>query len=239
MLDITKDNIELNNVIYIDNDNESWIKFTNVDNELLKHANENFDNMTLLVKNDEKSNVMVFNKDTENPEWIEERCHRWHKSYLNTPNFNKSANKSYMFSGNDGSEIEEKLPDVFTPYYNLMKTMNNNYNQVVVNYYEKENDYIPYHRDWTDGMVDNYEISIITLNNEGNDRTRTFEIIPNKDMENAGNKYDKINIELYNGLVLTMGGKFQDKFRHGIMKLSDDNRKENRRMGLTFRQFVE
>jgi alkylated DNA repair dioxygenase AlkB len=118
-----------------------------------------------------------------------------------------------------------------------MKSLDNNYNQVVANYYETENDYIPYHRDWTNGMVNNYEISTITLNHNNNNITRTFEIVPNMNVVN-NSKYDKINIELYNGLIVTMGGECQERFRHGIPKISN-NKIENKRFGLTFRQFTK
>ena len=196
---------------------------------------------------------MVFNKDDSNPKWDEELCHRWFKSYLKTPEFDKSTHKSYMFSGEDFSEIEKDLPNIFKPYYDHMCSLDNRYNQVVVNYYEQGKDFIPFHRDWTTGMVDKYEISIITLN-KNDDNPRTFEIIPRDDIKDNDYKSKKISVELNNGLILTMGsrrklcfqatipsregGKFQDKFRHGIPCFLQEKDSINQRFGITFRQFI-
>ena len=47
---------------------------------------------------------------------------------------------------------------------------------------------------------------------------------------------EEFSIELQNGLIITMGGTFQDNFRHGIPKISDSN-ESNTRFGITFRQF--
>ena len=44
-------------------------------------------------------------------------------------------------------------------------------------------------------------------------------------------------IELLHGLIITMGGKFQDEYKHGILKLNNTNIK-NTRLGISFRQFI-
>ena len=209
--------------------NFSYIKFDILPDNILNYSKYNYKKLYNLIKTPNKSSVMVFNKNYTNPQLYEERCERWFKSYLNTPKFIKNSNKSYMFSGKNLIEIEENLPNLFKPYYYYMKKLNNNYNQVVVNYYETEKDNIPYHRDWTLNMIKNYEISIITLN-ENIKNKRIFQI---KNINN-NNIY---NIELKNGLIIIMGGNFQNDFRHRVLKLSNNNN-INRRLSLTFRQFI-
>lgn len=212
--------------------NYSYIKLSFLEKSLLDYSDYNYDKLKNLIKtnNSKKSNVMVFNKDYNNPKLIEEKTHRWFKSYLNTPKYPVVSNKSYMFSGSNKNEIVNGLPNLYYPYYDYFKKKNNNYNQIVVNYYETIEDYIPMHRDWTYYMVPKYEISILTLNNKNNNVNRVFSI------ENVKTK-EIINIELFHGLIITMGGYFQYEYRHGILKFNNTNIK-NSRLGITFRQFM-
>lgn len=212
--------------------NYSYIKLSFLEKSLLDYSDYNYDKLKNLIKtnNSKKSNVMVFNKDYNNPKLIEEKTHRWFKSYLNTPKYPVVSNKSYMFSGSNKNEIVNGLPNLYYPYYDYFKKKNNNYNQIVVNYYETIEDYIPMHRDWTYYMVPKYEISILTLNNKNNNVNRIFSI------ENVKTK-EIINIELFHGLIITMGGYFQYEYRHGILKFNNTNIK-NSRLGITFRQFM-
>tara|TARA_B100000767_G_scaffold145595_1_gene137312 strand:- start:115 stop:804 length:690 start_codon:yes stop_codon:yes gene_type:complete len=216
--------------------NQSYIKLSFLEKPLLDYSDYNYDKLKDLIKtnNSDKSNVMVFNKDYINPKLIEEKTHRWFKSYLKTPLYPLVSNKSYMFSGINKNEIVDGLPNLYYPYYDYFKKINNNYNQVVVNYYETIEDFIPMHRDWTYNMVPNYEISILTLNNNNNNNNvnRVFSI------ENVKTK-EIINIELFHGLILTMGGYFQQEYRHGILKTNyNNNNTKNSRLGITFRQFI-
>lgn len=224
----------LDKVIYLDSDKKSWVKFSTLSHELLEYSSSHFHEMAELIKIDNSSKVLVYNKNKNDPDWIEEKCKRYFKSYLKTPEFDTSVCKSYMFSGHDNSEIERELPNIFLPYYDYMKSIDNKYNQVVVNYYDCGSDHIPSHRDWTNGMVDDYKISIITLNDTKNTVNRKFNIEINEDV-NFESEYENLDIELYNGLIVTMGGEFQERFRHGICPLSDNN--DNKRFGITFRQF--
>lgn len=229
--------------IYLDKEKTSWFTISKLPQELNIYTGNIFQEAVNAIKpsnNTKKSKVMVFNKDKESPQWNEQKCYRWYKSYLNTPKFNENVSKSYMFSDKNGTEIESKLPSVFEPFYNYMnnETANNQnttypYNQIVANYYEKSHDFIPFHRDWTNGMVDNYDIAILTLKPPGA-TNRTFTIIP---CDNDVNSiYKKVEIELINGLILTMNGDFQKKFKHGVPKLKMEN-KINQRISLTFRKF--
>ena len=224
-----------NNIIYNKNlflDNSSYIKFTKLPDEYLNYSFYNYDKMTELIKTSDKSKVLVYNKNITNPKYNEIITNRWFKSYLNTPKVPNYINKSYMFSGYEKKEVEEKLPNIFNPIYQFFKRIDNNYNQIVVNYYEREHDSIALHSDWDDNMIENYEISILTLN-KNNNKNRYFTIVSKNNNENN----NCINIELYNGLIITMGGNFQKNFRHGIQKISDSNTL-NQRLGITFRQFI-
>jgi alkylated DNA repair dioxygenase AlkB len=206
------------------------LKTEMISDKLITYGKENFGKLMALCP-PENSKVLVYNKNKNNPEWIEEKCARCFKSYLATPKFTTNVNKSYMFSGFEKEEIESELPEEFKPFYEYMRKKNDKYNQVIVNWYKYENDYIPMHADWTNGMVDDYEISILTLN-ENDDTEREFKIL-NKE----GDEDDKI-LKLKTGQLLTMHGDFQEKYRHGVMKLSE-NKIANARISIAFRQFID
>ena len=226
-----RDNIPHNTPHYLDN--TSYIILSRCVQSLLDYTEYNYDRLKALIKTDQnKSKVMVFNKNYTHPELVEKTIDRWFKSYLNTPEYPLSnVNKSYMFSGKNKDELEMGLPRLLFPYMDYFTKKDKRYNQVVVNYYENENDSIDYHRDWSYGMVKDYEISILNLNVRYNRYTklRMFKIQNIKSGE-------EFSIELQNGLIITMGGTFQDNFRHGIPKISDSNI-YNSRFGITFRQF--
>jgi alkylated DNA repair dioxygenase AlkB len=209
----------------------SFIQIYKSPQYILNYIKNNFEDMFDLhpiYDNDKKSKIMQFNKDSNNPEWYELEINRWFKSYLQTPSFDNKYKKSYMFSGKEQLEISEDLPDLIKPIFNYVKNIDNRYNQVVVNWYEKENDYIALHSDWVDNMVDNYNIGILNLYGQ-TDKIRTLDII-NK------NTLEKTSIELNNGDLVLLCGDFQNEFRHGIPKLSDDDI-ISRRIGISFRQY--
>ena len=212
-------------------DNTSYILMSKCPDNLLDYTDYNYDKLKALIKtSNNKSNVMVFNKNYTHPELLEKNINRWYKSYLNTPDYpSNNINKSYMFSGRNKNEIQYYLPILFVPYFEYFKSIDSRYNQVVVNYYENENDNIDYHRDWTYGMVKDYVISILNLNSRKNNASRVFEI--NNIINNK-----LYRIELHDGLVITLGGDFQKNYRHGIPKISN-NSIYNSRFGITFRQF--
>jgi alkylated DNA repair dioxygenase AlkB len=116
-----------------------------------------------------------------------------------------------MFSGYEKKEIEDKLPNILNPIYQFFKRIDNRYNQVVINYYESEHDSIALHSDWDDNMINNYEISILILNKNNNKNTY-FTIVSKNNNKNN----NCIEIELIDGLIITMGGKFKKNYKHGI-----------------------
>lgn len=87
------------------------------------------------------------------------------------------------------------------------------------------------------GMITNSEISIISLYGESNNNInnyRIFSIIPKcKDIKII---YDKVDIILDHGIIITMCGDTQIKFMHGIEK---SNINTISRISLSFRQFKE
>lgn len=222
-------NIIYNQELFLDN--SSYIKFTKLPDEYLNYSFYNYDKMTELIKTPDKSKVLVYNKNITNPKYNEITTNRWFKSYLNTPKVPNYINKSYMFSGYEKKEIEEKLPNIFNPIYQFFKRIDSRYNQIVINYYEREHDSIALHSDWDDNMINNYVISILTLN-KNNNKNRYFSIVSKNNNNNKS-----IKIELFDGLIITMGGNFQKNYRHGISRISQSNNL-NERLGITFRQFI-
>lgn len=211
-------------------DNTS-IKIYEARKEILDYILNNFENIFNLHPvnpNNEKSKIMLYNKNINKPDWNELIVNRWYNSYLKTPLFNKQYKKSYMFSGEDKKEILNDIPDIIKPLYECILSIDNRYNQVVINWYEKENDYIALHSDWNDGMIDNYNIGVMSLYGI-NDKIRNFEIVNKKTNE-------KIIIELTNGIFIQMCGDFQNEFRHRVPKISD-NDIISKRVGISFRQY--
>ncbi len=231
--------------IYLNKDLSSWVTIEHLPVELKQYGSDNFDSMFYLHP-ENRGKVLVFNKDETNPEWNEIDCFRWSKSYLNTPKFDETVMKSYMFSGNNDNKpksymfagnkdtnINDKLPEAFEPFYNYMKTIDNKNNQVIANWYNDNNDYMPFHSDCEANMVKNHTIAMINLNvNENDYPYRTFRIIP-KDINDS--LYNEVDIILRHGIVITMGGDTQTKFRHGVPKCYNEN--IGQRISLSFRQF--
>lgn len=218
-------------ISHINFTNKSSIKIYNCSENILNYITNNFDDIFELhptYNNDQKSKIMLYNKQNDNPYWNEIEINRWYKSYLQTPKFDSQYKKSYMFSGISGDEISDELPELIKPIYNEIYNFDNNYNQIVVNWYENENDYIELHSDWTDNMIDNYNIGILNMYSK-NHSPRILNIENKKTNE-------KYSIELLNGQLIQMCGEFQNEFRHGIPKLSNNNI-ESKRIGISFRQY--
>jgi hypothetical protein len=215
--------------IFLTKNKSAWITVEHLPDNLKQYASENFSNMFNLHP-EKRGNVLVFNKNKANPEWQEIECFRWTKSYLHTPKFDNTVMKSYMFAGSDNVDITGPLPDLFEPFYKYMKTLDNKYNQVIANWYENNNDHMPYHSDCESGMVNDHKIALINLNE--NDTCRHFKLVTKNTKESI---YDEFDIVLRHGTIITMGGDTQTKFSHGVPVL--DNNNISQRMSLSFRQF--
>ena len=170
----------------------------------------------------QKHKIIMYEKEVE--------VNRYSKSYLNTPtDLSHTKTRSYMYSGYDTSENTNELPDVFKPYYDYMKSIDNKYNQVIVNWYENGDDYIALHSDCTKSMIPNAKIAIISLYENSNSEPRYMLFTPKKINET------KYKIRLDNETILTMCGKCQKEFQHGINKT---NHNVGKRISLSFRQML-
>lgn len=172
---IIKTQIKMFETVLLTHDNSAWITTENLPNTLSQYTSVNFNKM-FDTHDESRGRVLVFNKDRLNPRWNEIECSRWCKSYLNTPKFDNSVMKNYMFSGLNIENINDELPTIFEPLYNHMKKLDGRYNQVVVNYYGDNNDYIPQHSDCEAGMVDNHKIAVMNLCENSDGVKRIFKL---------------------------------------------------------------
>lgn len=209
---------------FLTHDQSSWIVVKHLPQELKEYCRDNFDAM-FNIHDEERGKVMVFNKDHSNPEWNELTTARWCKSYLKTPQFDNTVMKSYMFSGEDNTNINEPLPDVFDPLYQHMQKQDDRYNQVVVNWYQ-DDDYISQHSDCEASMVDGHSIAIVNIN--PNNTNRLFEMLAKDSSKTA---YDSVKIVLVDGIVIEMCGNTQSMFTHGVPPGF------GKRISLTLRQY--
>lgn len=156
--------------------------------------------------------------------------HRYHRSYLNTPiydsdTFNK-IDKNYMFSGLDGKEIEENLPEILQPYLDYINAYEDiKFNQVTVNWFDSGDNFIPLHTDCEYNMIKGSEIKIISLGS-----SRYFSISPIGDSV-------VYNYTVENGSLLTMDNQFQKKYKHGILPHPHTN--SGPRISISFRKYID
>lgn len=197
-------------------ENLCWIGIDSLDNELLTYLSNKFDELWNLHPKNKSTIIMRENDIT---------AHRYLQSYMNTPsvdtvNIKKS---SYMFSKENQTDLPEDFAKILT-YVN--NKFNHNYNQVVVNWYCDGNDYLPYHKDWTNDRTKNFMVTTVTLCECGGERT--FELKDHNDVK----QYFAVT---FNGTILTLGGMTNSFYKHGIPK--EENVK--RRISVTFRYFEE
>ena len=214
--------------IYLNESNSAWIEIDELSPALKQYAMERFDEL-FEEHPRERGKTLLFNKNVENPEWEENNSFRYHKSYMQTPDFNPESMKSYMFSGEDKSGNNGKFPELFEPFYEYIKSQDARYNQMVINWYEKE-DFIPLHSDCTHSMIDNASIWIVNINRTEEEKEREFTIIPKKTNEDY--LYEKYTVPLKHGIMIKMCGDMQKMFSHGV-----DCEQKTKRISLSFRQY--
>lgn len=225
MLTIDQENKQ---TIYLTEDKASWINIDYLSDDLKDYAIKHFDELFNLHPLN-RGKVLVFNGEKENKNWVETECSRWYETYGKTPKFDDTVMKSYMFSGNNNINTSI-LPDLYQPFNKYMINKDDRYNQIVINWYDSKNDYIPLHSDCEAHMIDNHVISLINLN-ENNNHYRVFNLIAK---DNVATLYKNIDIVLKHGIIITMGGNIQQHFRHGVKPVDND---VCERISISFRQF--
>ncbi len=225
----------------------AWLEIEHLSDELKQFSNDHYTQLFNLHPK-EKGKVMM---NTHNNVY-ELKSSRWHQSYLNTPKRNTDCYGSYMFCGKDDSTINTPLPELFTPFHeHINKLKSRTYNQVVANWYQKGSDYLAFHSDYTQSMVENYNIVSISLNDPAADKDskcRTLTFKPkgsNRIGQENDTLYSKIHIVQNHGIIVTMCGDTQVKFTHGVKKMSEvtvnkkapSQDKVHSRINLSFREY--
>lgn len=216
--------------IYLTHDQKSWITIEHLDDNIKQYAIDNFNAMFELHP-EERGKVRVFNGNISDPNWVETQCSRWYQSYENTPRFDDTVMKSYMFSGQKPVDTRLPLPQIFIPFYDFMKEKDHRYNQVVVNWYNPD-DLIPYHSDCEAYMIPDHSIGLINLLPSFKQNNYHHFKLMTKDKTKS--LFDEVDIVLKHGIQITMGGQLQQTFKHGVEFCPDSSK----RMSLSFRQFV-
>jgi len=219
--------------INLNKSGSAFIEISMLSGEFYNYTKEHFDDFFNLHPI-EKSKVVMKNKNNENCHEVD--AHRWYESYLNTPKLNQETlETSYMFSGLN--DVQKELPEKFKPLFDYINK-ESEYNQIVVNWYADQDDYLPYHADWQHGMTKDSNIATLTLNKIDDDtQCRTFIIKPKGNNDGTIPDdviYKKINIILKHGTIIKMYGDSITNFRHGIPKSVNQS---TPRIGVTFRQF--
>jgi len=219
-------------IIYLNENKTSYLKINHLPQSLTEFGALNFEEMfNLHPKN--KHSIIMYKEEVE--------VNRWQQSYLKTPPITDDIlnKRSYMYSGFDTTNNNIELPEQFQIYYDYVKSIDNRYNQVVVNWYQDQNDYIAYHADCETGMIENAEILMISLyptinhklKNYGDDH-RSFSIIPK--CKKTSCLYDEVCIQARHGTMITMCGDTQKDFKHSIKK---EYHEVSPRISISFRQF--
>lgn len=223
MIDIDISNDE---IIYLTKNKDSWIKITYIPDNLKEYGLKNFNKM-FMYHPIEKGKIIR--------NGLEKISDRYHISYLNTPIYDGS-NDNYMYSGLFDIDNNKELPKEFQKYYEYIQSQDFKYNQVIVNWFEDGNNYIPNHVDCNKSMVDNYKIMMLTLNKTGDNKMKKYRkiVIKSRGKYQQNCLYDKLCIILKHGMLLEMCGLTNKYFRHGIPKIIDEN--IDPRISLSFRQ---
>lgn len=161
---------------------------------------------------DEHLNVKIYGKLIPVP--------RWQQSY----------GRNYEFSGIVAKGIE--FPDELKPYIDFANSIGypGTFNSALVNWYQDGNHYIGSHADGINKLVVDSPIITITLCLPG--EPRIFRI-------RNSQKVIVKDIPTTNGLIITMGGKFQRELKHEIVKMCGKKaKKAGARISITLRQFI-
>lgn len=214
--------------IYLTKSKSAWITITWLSDELINYSQNQYQSLFNLHPI-ERGKVVMYDEEVQSS--------RWHKSYLHTPMRNLiHAKKSYMYAGKNLEDDDFSLPNLFQPFLDFINKTerNDQYNQVIVNWYLNGQDYIAAHSDCQIDMKPNAEISIITLC-EKEEHFRELRFTPKKINGTENDAiYNHVKIATINGSIITMHGDTQIKFRHKIPKALDI---DTSRISITCRKF--
>lgn len=186
---------------------------------LLTYIEENYTNLWEL-RPPNTGKVLVYNKVRDRH--ISQNIFRRYTSYGKTPEFDAKIKKSYMFVENNSD-----LPKLFQPFFDFARSLDENYNEISINWYRDGTEFIEPHSDCSSKMIENYNILIINLCSLGGER-------PIELLHRSGNFTQQIHLK--NGEFCIMYKEFNEKFRHGIPR---DDKIKGSRISITFRQMRE
>ena len=165
---------------------------------------------------------------------------------LNTPRWQKSYGRNYIFSGMD-HEADE-LPDAVAPFLDWANSLSpermhpgpermhpgpermHGFNQTLLNWYQNGHHYIGYHSDDERQLIPNSPIISLSLGAE-----RKFRI---RQKGSSGPGPIVKDILMPYGTVFIMGGKMQKRYTHEVVKIQGEKGKNvGKRVNITFRQF--
>lgn len=148
---------------------------------------------------------------------------------MKVPRFQKSYMRDYNFSG--AISVSDPLPNILKPFLSWANKLGyGEFNQFLLNWYENGENYIGSHADDESQLLKNSAIITITLCEKGDFRTFRIRDIKTKTIVK--------DIKTFNGIVLVMGGHFQQEFKHEIPKISGSKAdKVGKRISITLRQF--
>jgi alkylated DNA repair dioxygenase AlkB len=198
---------------------ESWLEKGYLP-EKLQPSGKLFQELWAL-RPEEHAAVKIYGKLTPIP--------RWHQSYL----------QDYSFSGQEAKAKE--LPLQFQPFLqwanDLPCATGKSFDQVLVNWYQDGNHYIGSHADDERQLVPQSPIVTLTFcqpaAGEKKAQPRVFRIRDRKSRIIR-------DVPTDNGLVLIMGGRFQQQFKHEIVKVTGKRAsKMGPRISITLRQFIK
>lgn len=183
-----------------------------LNDELLDYSEMKFDELFKL-KPEKKGTVLVYDKDKK--EHYKKDIFRYYESYGETPDFDESVEKSYMFNG--GVNTKKEVPKEFKPIIEQYPE----YNQVVINWYDI-GDYIEPHSDCMSKMIKDAKIAIINLHEYDLPETMLF--------EGRSDEYSDFSIECTHGDVIILDEHKNINYRHSIKV------ENQRRISITLRQ---
>jgi len=209
---------------YLNASKSAWVELGQLDEELSAYGSAEFQKLFDLHPA-ERGQVVMFNKNVESP--------RWHQSFGNTPKYNPSVHdaRSYMYAASH-AKLCENMPAELLPFldhFNAREPQGSGkFDQMIVNWFGDENDYLPAHADCMIGLLVQSPIVCITLVGadpappSGPIEPRTFLIRPRKGELEAVQRQREIPTR--HGCTIRMGGDMQAKFVHQIKKMPQGTR---------------